>query len=394
MSKIAFVIPRCGVEIAGGAEALCLSLANRLVEKGYDIEILATCAKDNRSWENFYESGESKVLNVTVKRFLVDERDLDKWIPLQLKLQDGFRLSVDEQLTWMEESVNSKSLYKYINDNQDSYKAFIFAPYLFGTTFFGSQIVPEKSFLLPCLHKEMYAETDVFKAMFKNVNGCFFNALPEQELAISYFGKLKGGVVGMGFDLNYQEGAKKYFKDDFPYVVYLGRKETGKNVHTLIDYFIFAKDNNLVNKDLKLVVVGPGDFSDTLRESALLRDDVVDLGKVSEDDKTRIISHALTLCQPSLNESFSIVLMEAWMQKISVIVHGDCAVTKHHVIESNGGLYFQNEEEFAFVLAELLANEKLCKALGENGFDYVKKVYDWDVIIDNFVSVSKELSII
>lgn len=390
---IAFVLPRCSKEIAGGAESLCLNLASKIARYGIKSEILSTCAKDNRSWENFYPKGIGEEKGITVRRFPVNKRDLETWIPLQLKLQDGFKLTVDEQLLWMQESVNSDELYSFIKEEKDNYSAFIFAPYMFGTTFFGSQIYPEKSYLLPCLHKEMYAELDVFKAIFKNIKGCIFNAEPEKELAESYFGKINGGVVGLGFEKSNFKKPENY-NFDFDYVLYIGRKETGKNVHSLIDYFIFAKDNNLIDPSIKLVIAGPGDFSDTLRMEALKRDDVVDLPLVNEDEKANLIKNCLSLCQPSQNESFSIVLMEAWLQKSSVIVHGDCAVTKFHALKSNGGLYFNDEVEFSYVVKYLHENKEVNNTLGENGFNYVESEYSWNAVLERFIKVSSELKII
>ena len=60
------------------------------------------------------------------------------------------------------------------------------------------------------------------------------------------------------------------------------------------------------------------------------------------------------MCQPSVNESFSIVLMEAWLAGTPVLVHARCPVTTHHVFQAGGGLAFEDFYEFAEALDLLL----------------------------------------
>jgi len=53
--KVAFVTPRYGPEIVGGAEYLTRMVAERLKDH-HQIEVLTTCAKDYRTWKNEYQS--------------------------------------------------------------------------------------------------------------------------------------------------------------------------------------------------------------------------------------------------------------------------------------------------------------------------------------------------
>ena len=49
--KLAFVVQRYGADIAGGSEAHCRELAERLSPR-HDITVLTTCARDYVTWEN------------------------------------------------------------------------------------------------------------------------------------------------------------------------------------------------------------------------------------------------------------------------------------------------------------------------------------------------------
>lgn len=389
MSRYCFVLPRYFEGIAGGAETLMGVLAQRLQRRGDQVEIFTTCARDNRTWDNEFSEGQENVAGVLVSRFEVDHRDLEKWIPTQLKIHDGQQVSVDEQLVWMAESVNSTSLYQALHNARDSFDTFFFGPYLFGTTFWGSMINPSKSVLIPCLHDESYAYQDVIASMFRQVSGCLFNAEPEMHLAKSLYGDIPGAVVGMGFVPPTESEIaelKPYFTDNFPYIIYIGRKETGKNVQVLIDYFCAAKNQQVIPPEVKLVILGAGSFDDLHRPAAKERFDIIDLPHVSECEKQQLIKHALYLCQPSTNESFSIVLMEAWMLGTPVVVHSGCAVTKHHVVVSGGGLYFSSSEDLGAVTRTLTLQPDLRGELASAGAAYVKNEYSWKAVLERFDS--------
>lgn len=390
MRRYAFTVPRFGEGIAGGAETLAGALARQLYLRGDDIEVWTTCAKDNRTWENEYPEGKAEEFGLCVKRFPVDARNLDIWIPRQINIHEGLRLSVEDQLAWMSEGVNSTPLYRHIEKHAPSLDAVFFAPYLFGTTFFGALVCPEKSILIPCLHDENYAYTEIMQSLFRQVRGCLFNSAPEQELARMLYGDVRGGEVGMGFDAPAFVKREPYFKETFPYILYVGRKETGKNVHVLIDCFIAFKDA-CPEAVVKLVIVGGGEFSDLHRPQALERGDIVDLSHATEGEKESLITHSLFVCQPSRNESFSIVLMEAWLQGVPVVVSAGCPVTKHHVHESGGGLYFASSEDFAGICRELSGNDALRCSLGEAGREYVARKFNWKVVLERFDEVIEDV---
>jgi glycosyltransferase involved in cell wall biosynthesis len=376
--RFGFVIPRFGEEIGGGAETLVGTLARRLKERGDDVVAITTCAKDHRTWENEYPEGESIAYGIRTIRFPVNERDIKTWIPLQIKLSEGIPLTLDEELKWMSESVNSSKLYLWLKENQKDFDLIFFAPYLFGTTFFGSLSVADKAVLIPCLHDEAYAYTKVVGSMIRQAKGCLFNTDAERRLAERLYGGVRGGVVGMGFDPLKDQNFPRYFSDDKPYILYLGRKETGKNCHTLIDFYIES------NIDVRLVIAGGGSFDDILRPNA--KDRVVDLSHVSESEKMSLLKHALFLAQPSRNESFSIVLMEAWQVGTPVAVHALCDVTREHVVKSGGGLYFESASDFK-AITEYFLEPGNRERLGDAGKEYVRKEYSWEAVLERFDAI-------
>lgn len=394
--RYAFVVPRYGAEIVGGAETLAGAIARECARRGDEITVLTTCARDNRSWENHYAPGCTVEQGVTVHRFPVDDRNLDVWIPIQIAISEGLRPSLDDQLEWMAQSVNARELYAHIARHSSNYDALFFAPYLFGTTFWGALIDPSRSFLIPCLHDEHYAYLEVIASLFRQVRGALFNAAPEMDLARALYGDIRGGDVGMGFDFSrfdqVNQNPRPYFDDTFRYLLYAGRKETGKNVQVLIDYFIEGKESGAIEPDIRLVIVGGGSFDDLHRPQALLRQDIIDIMQVSEAEKLALMKHALALCQLSTNESFSIVIMESWALGVPVIVHGECAVTRHHALQSGGGLPIRSGEEFSGAVSELSGNAELCSALGIAGDRYVRREYCWHAVLERLDDVMDSFS--
>jgi glycosyltransferase involved in cell wall biosynthesis len=376
LSSLAAVLPRYGEHLGGGAEGLTKGLVEHLHGDYIPrIEVWTTCALDHRTWENSLPSGVTVEGGITVRRFPVDERDLERFIHAELAMQQGARLTVDEQLDWLGASVNSQALYRHILEHGAEIEALLFTPYLFATSFWGSLIYPERSLLIPCLHNEHYAYQDVFRVQFSRLRGLVFNSEPEAQLAAELYRlpnlKERSAVVGMGFDENSPVRSSAPHKR--PYLLYCGRKEKGKNLDLLVQYFC-----ELDEPELELVVCGQGEIDFELPPR------VVELPFTTEEEKRSLMRGAVALCQPSVNESFSIVMMEAWLEGTPCLVHGQCAVTRHHVVRSGGGLYFTNASEFCAVVRFLRAEQGLRAKLGTAGRNYVLSEYSWPQVVERF----------
>ncbi|WP_292379932.1 glycosyltransferase family 4 protein [Methanosarcina sp. UBA289] len=382
--KLAFVTPWYG-NIPGGAESECRRTVENLKKHGVEVEILTTCVKEFLSdWStNFYKEGTYDLNGVTIRRFMVRKRDTVRFDKINYKLMRNLKISTEEEQIFMREMVNSPNLYSYISEHGTDYDYFLFIPYMFGTAYYGSRIYPEKSILIPCLHDESYAYLEIYKTMFENVKGIIFHAPPEKVLANRLYNlSNKQTVLGEGIDMNFayepDRFREKYgIKNDF--ILYAGRKEAGKNVPLLIDFFCRYKKHN--KNELKLVLIGSG----TIEIPSENKNDIIDLGFVPLQNKYDAYAAATFLCQPSLNESFSIVIMESWLCKSPVLVHGDCAVTKDHCIKCNGGLYFNDYYEFEGCLDFYLENPETRKIMAENGMSYVVGNFSWDKIVEKYI---------
>jgi glycosyltransferase involved in cell wall biosynthesis len=112
--------------------------------------------------------------------------------------------------------------------------------------------------------------------------------------------------------------------------------------------------------------------------------DVVVTGTVDEADKWDIVRDALVAVSPSALESFSLVVLEAWVDRVPVLVNGSCGPTREHCERSGGGLWFTSYPEFEAVLSRLVGDDHLRSSLGQRGRAYVDRHFEWPVLIDRY----------
>jgi len=384
--KIAFVSPFFGTEAAGGAESECRNTAIRLAASGINVEILTTCARDiHHNWNmNYYAQGVAREDGLTIRRFRTEHVNLEGFDALNKKIIQGVKLSEEEERLFMALYVNSLDLYRYLSAHGNDHDWICFIPYLFGTTVYGSLFNPARTILIPCLHDEGYARLQAVKELFHRSARIVFHVNAERELAQRLYGDLPGRIlmIGEGIDTDLLSDADRFrarYNISSPFVLYAGRKDESKNVHTLIRYFTAYKEAH--QGDLKLVLVGPASLPIPER----MKDEILDLGFVPHQDRNDAYSAATVFCQPSLNESFSIVMMESWLCKTPCLVSGKCAVTREHVVRSGGGLYFDNYADFDGCLTYLMEQPDMRNRMGLAGREYVLSQFAWDTIISRYI---------
>lgn len=389
---IALIIPWYGDDIRGGAEKECNYLAHNLTDAGQPVEVFTTCVKDAASnrGRNTIRPGVYQESGITVRRFPVrTHRDVEKYQAANERIYHNAGFTPGDEQTYFREDINSPKMYSFIRKKRAAYRAFIFIPYMYGITFNGSACCPEKSILIPCLHDESYAYMQVWKEKMNSLCGLIFLSKPEEELAQRLYGleNVKTAVLGAEIDTewaslcNGELFRKKYgITDDF--ILFAGRKDAGKKADELIHFFLRYRGEN-PGSNLKLVLIGGGELPVSIPST--YQDDVIDLGFVSIEDKHNAFAACTILCNPSYFESFSLVIMEGWLAKKPVLVSEHCAVTTNFAKETNGGLWYQNCSEFQGCVRYLLGNREVCRAMGENGYQYVMEHFTRETIAKKYL---------
>ncbi|HXV96848.1 MAG TPA: glycosyltransferase family 4 protein, partial [Anaerolineae bacterium] len=376
--RLAFVTPRYGPEILGGAESLTQGFAERLIEHGWSVEVWTTCARDYHTWQNVYPAGVETINRVTVRRFPafvsydpVNLIPTDQ--PVTLNIFGHFPDSLEVEYGWADGGMHSPLLYHYLLQHGDSFDGLIFIPYPFGLICYAASIYPQRSIIWPCLHDDAVAYFEPVRVMLKQAKGIILNSDAEKRLLSQSLRVENSHYQVVGYGLEAKTGEAERFYQQYPhlkrpFVLYAGRLEKAKNVHLLLEYFI--NYTKMRTNEVNLVLVGSGPI--------LIPDhpQIFHLGHVSDQDKHDAYAAATVLCQPSVYESFGITLLEAWLHNTPVLVHRRCQVTLEHCLAAQGGLYFRDEFEFMAALDFFLANPNTAKQMGINGRNYVEANYE------------------
>lgn len=356
------------------------ALARESARRGMHVEVATTCAASNETWRNELPGGTSHEDGLTVHRFAVTPRDDFRHAQLMNRLATTGALSALDEADLMATSVWSEGLQRFIDREGERYDAIVFTPYLFGTTFWGAQSWPERTFVIPCLHDEPHAHLPSVQRMLGSVRGLLFNAPGEQRLAERLLGRVNGAVVGMGFDPP-GTAAEETFGARHglgTYLLYAGRLEQGKRVHIAAGYVAdFARRTG---NDITLALMGRGSWTPDPDVTPFVRD----LGFLSPDDKRAAMAGARALVNPSELESLSIVLLEAWLEGTPALVAGQSEVMADHCADSGGGWTFTDQASFDVALRQLLEDPVAAAERGRLGHAYVASHYSWDEVMRRF----------
>jgi O-antigen biosynthesis protein len=370
--RLLWVIPRFGNTTVGGAERLVGELALRATPDGWSSEVATTCAVDHVTWENVLPPGEVHVDGLRVRRFPVGRRDAARHEQLHPAILSG-EASYADEVEWLANSVWSPRLQRFLEDEGDRYDLRLFAPYFFGTTVWGAQVAPDRSALVPCLHDEPYAQLTTVRGVLESVRGCVFNSEAEGRLARSLASVRESGVVGMGFDAPAGPPEARFAEPRGigRFVLYAGRIEEGKRVNVAVEYAMrHARERTDAPR---LVLIGSGTYEPP-EEAA---DVVVHAGFLSEEERRAAYTEAVALVNPSHMESFSIVLMEAWLEGTPAVVAAGSEVLREHAERSGGALTFDSYESYRDGVDTLLDDPDLARRLGQAGREYMLDSYSW-----------------
>ena len=375
--RIAFVTPRFGAEIVGGAEAVVRDIALGLVERGWEVEILTTCAVNPYTWANELPEGAQEDSGLLVRRFAnVLATSASEEHRVHGNIYYGQPTSLDEQVTWLNALFRTPGMFEALLRERDSFDAVVFAPYLFWNTTVCMPIVADRAVVMPCLHDEAYAHLGVMRHVLSLPASVWFLSGPEHDLAHK-LGPVTPhhSVVGFG-DGRPQavrpRGVPRGVRDRRAFHLVPGRREADKGWPWLVDVFASTKTR------VKLVSAGAGHPDVPPR----LRGRVIDVGYLTTEQRNSALAAALAYAQPSLMESYSRTSMESWLAGRPVLVRRGSAVVEWHCSRCDGGLAFSNSLELGKHLARFQSSPATADEMGERGRAYVMENYQWPQVLD------------
>jgi glycosyltransferase involved in cell wall biosynthesis len=374
--RIAVIVARYGEDVVGGAESQARGFAEEAARRGWHMEAWTSCARSHYSWDNEYPAGCEESQGVLVRRFPVTHWDPDRRAGLDTRLSTHGCLPLADQYAWVGTGAHSEPLYAYAGRHGRSFDALVLLPYAMPLTHYAACAASGRTIIWPCLHDEAYAYMEPVRLLLESTWGVMFNSPEEGQLATGVIGMRprRHGVLGEGVTL--AQPAARAEEKAHSNLLYVGRLEDGKNLPLLYEYVRRYWDGE---GRVRLTVLGRGPCLPPVGHPAFDY-----RGFVDEQEKASLYASALALCQPSVNESFSLTIMESWLASRPVLVHADCAVTRGHARRSQGGLWFRSYDEFAAAVDWLKSNPGKAARMGQDGGQYVRRNYQWSSVVSRF----------
>jgi len=377
-TSVTFVTPRYGADVLGGAEAGARQLATRLAADGRDVAVITSCATSMQTWADDAAPGETIEDGVRVTRCAVDRlRAADFDAQSELVLPRAGDVSLDDALEWIDaQGPTSSSLLEAIAAVDRG--VLVFYPYLYHPTVRGLPLARVPTILYPAAHRELPLELPVFDEVFAQVSGIALQTRAEQALVHERFPPTvtsPQALVGLPVEMHEtpepSAARAALGLGEEPFALCLGRVDRGKGTHDLVERFARFR---AAHGRGRLVLAGP------IAEAPPKVEGVISLGPIPEEHKFGLLAAADVLINPSFYESFSIVILEAWLAGTPVLVNGWCAPMVEHCLNSGGGLHYTGVSDFDIALARLLDEPVTRTTLAAAGGDYVRRSYGWPAV--------------
>jgi len=405
--RLAFVVPRYGTEILGGAEYHCRLIAERMSAR-HQVDVLTTCARDAATWANAYPEGADRIRGVTVRRFAsAKTRDLATFGQHTDWIVHNAHTPQDEMEWLKQQGPWCPSLIDYLEKHHGQYEALVFFTYRYAPTVLGLKVAPGKSLLVPAAQDEPAINLGLFKEVFATPAGIIWNTDVERAFVSNTFRlrTLVEDVVGCGVDVPshdtspsaeagpapaapgdgpeplppHIEGPANAFRRRHrihgPILLYGGRIDPGKGCEQLLEYFqTYIKEGGDATLALMGVKLMPLPEDPHVRFAGMLPD----------QERSHALEAATVVIAPDPHESVSLLALEAFAVGTPILANEQSGVLAEHCRRSNAGLFYSDRWEFTEALKLLMKNRDLRAAMGRNGQAYVQKHYAWDVILSKY----------
>jgi len=366
--RILVVVQRYGPEVVGGSESHARVVAHRLAMVN-EVEVATTNALDYWSWAPHFPVGESMDGPVRVRRFAVTGLRSPNFKDAERHVLFEQHTLADEQAWLATQGPHAPGLLEFLRREGKGYDAILFYTYIYEPAAAGLPLVPERAALISTAHDEEPLRLAPYRALFQLPRAFGFLTPEERDLVHSRFRNehIPSEVLGIGLDpppWHDPEPFSERYAPRGPLVLYLGQVSEGKAVDELVADWIAHREAGGAGS---LILAG------TARMPIPERDDIVSLGRVSEEDKYALLEAADVLVLPSHLESLGIVLLEAWQVGTPCLVSAKNKVTSGQVARAGGGASY-DRGGFPKALGSVLAERE---RLGESGRVYVEAECAW-----------------
>jgi glycosyltransferase involved in cell wall biosynthesis/uncharacterized protein YqgV (UPF0045/DUF77 family) len=204
-------------------------------------------------------------------------------------------------------------------------------------------------------------------------------AVPEWKISVVY-----NGVSAHRFDIDVDPGEvkKRHAVGPLdPLVLFCGRLESQKGPDLLVEAIPAVLGGH---PSAKFMFVGDGGMRGQLEGRARqlgVAHATRFLGFRRDDELIRLFKACETVCVPSRNEPFGIVVLEAWSASKPVVVTQSGGPNEYVSHEVNGLKIYPHPNSVAWGLRTMFANFDRARWMGANGRRAVEQRFTWDQIV-------------
>ena len=381
--KLGLLIPRYGEEALGGIENWLRSLCERLVaERGWEVDVYTTCASSAETWADDYPPGSTELNGVRVHRYRATSGRDPRYLHMIPRLRAD-PASVGEE--WADRYlrlVGPVCPEAVAAAAGAPCHAVAVAPYLYWPAVEGVPALGPRVVFHPAAHDEPELHLPPMRRVFAAAGGFAYNTFAERELVESTFpvGHLPSEVVGIA--VKGERGDPLHARRSLGldpgerYVLCVGKVERAKGCAVLADMWRIYRQRR--PDAPRLVFVGP------VHDRIDAPDGVLLAGRQPEEVKWGALAGCEAVVSPSAQESFSLVVLEAWLAGRPVVVNSRCGPTVEHCLRSGGGLIFDGYGELEVAFDVLLGDAALARTLAERGRSYAETVFAWPTVLDRY----------
>lgn len=409
--KFAFITPRYGADVAGGAEHGCRLIAEQ-ISRRHDVDVLTTCARDPRGWRNEYSEGVDRVRGALVRRFSVTPATDGSSPASQNIPAPPIRA---EQLEWVKrQGPWSPGMLEHLRRQHRAYDAIVFFGLLNPLTVLGLQVAPDRSIVFPHLRVGPELRFGLFADALDSAAAVGYVSSAERTLLRSYLraSARHEEIVGIGIDPSPEQSYPRHQQDpadtlthdddetggdaapeqvDYlagrgvpfrrrhrlygAFALYGGRVEPDNGSEEMLEYF-----HTYASSDGALALVLMGVKMMKVPDEPYIRL----AGVLPERERMIAYEAADVTIAPASDDLTAQPVLESLAVGTPVLASARNQAAVDHCRRAQAGLYYANREEFVEALRMLTTNTRLNERLAENGRQYVKQHYRWDAVLGRF----------
>lgn len=389
--KLGLVTPRYGEEVVGGTEHWLRALCEHLVaEREWRAEVFTTCARSAETWADEYPSATVEINGVRVHRYASSSGRDPRYLTMLDALRrdaSAFGAAEADAYVSLVGPVCPAAVDAAVASDCDLVAV---TPYLYWPAVTALPRLGRRAVFHSAAHDEAELYLPQMAEVFAAAGGFAHNTYANRDLVERTFpvGHRPSAVVGNTVDAASGDPAAARralgLGPDERFVLCLGKVEAAKGTEALAAMWSMYRRHR-GGDGPRLVFVGP------LHGPASEADGVIYAGSQPDPVKWGALAGCELLVTPSVQESFGLVVLEAWLSGRAVIVNGRCPATVENCRRSGGGVWFDDYAELEAALDRLLADAALRDHLAEKGRRFTQKVFSWPAVLDRYEDLAERV---